>query len=81
MPKLDGIGALKAIRELECAAKVPHIPALAVTANAMQHQVDEYLEAGFSGHIAKPFRKGALSKMIAQCLTAERLGSDLSTVK
>ncbi|MCL4674515.1 MAG: PAS domain-containing protein, partial [Pararhodobacter sp.] len=66
MPGLDGIGALAAIRQIETMARVPPVPALAVTANALQHQVEEYLAAGFAGHIAKPFRKDAFTETIAR---------------
>ena len=66
MPGLDGVAALKGIREREAAAGAPPTRALAVTANAMRHQVEEYLAAGFSGHLAKPFRKARLAEAIAQ---------------
>lgn len=65
MPGLDGIGALHAIRATEAAAGSTQVPALAVTANAMQHQIDDYLAAGFAGHVAKPFRKSELLASIA----------------
>jgi CheY-like chemotaxis protein len=66
MPELDGMAALARMRDCERAAGAAPIPAIAVTANAMQHQVDEYLAAGFSGHVAKPFRKAALAEAIAR---------------
>lgn len=66
MPVLDGIGALAAIRARERAAGQPPAPALAVTANAMQHQVKEYLDSGFCGHVAKPFRRATLASALAQ---------------
>lgn len=66
MPGLDGIGALDAIRLVETHAKVAPVPALAVTANAMQHQIEAYLSAGFADHVAKPFRKGALAETIVR---------------
>lgn len=74
MPGLDGIDALAAIRAAEARAGVPAVPALAVSANAMDHQVREYLDAGFAGHVAKPFRKAtlahALSTLLAQGCSA-----------
>ncbi len=68
MPGLDGIAALSAIRKAEAAAGVPPAPALAVTANAMQHQIDEYRAAGFDGHVAKPFRRQTLAAALSQVL-------------
>ncbi len=71
MPGLDGLEALTRIRTAELAAGAPRTPALAVTANAMQHQVETYTAAGFDGHVAKPFRKeallGALRVIAARC--------------
>ena len=66
MPVLDGVSALAAIRALEAEAGAAETPALAVTAHAMQHQVQEYLASGFSGHIAKPFRRATLENALAQ---------------
>ncbi|MFN3955880.1 MAG: PAS domain S-box protein [Pararhodobacter sp.] len=74
MPVLDGVAALAAIREIEARHGAMPTPALAVTANAMQHQVESYLEAGFAGHVAKPFRKATLAEAIethARCTANE----------
>ena len=57
MPGMDGCAALAAIRAAAEAAGAPPPPALAITANAMTHQVAEYRIAGFDGHVAKPFRR------------------------
>lgn len=69
MPVLDGVSALEAIRQAEREAGHPPVPALAVTANAMQHQVQEYLASGFDGHIPKPFRRGTLAAALAEHAT------------
>ncbi|WP_417599454.1 PAS domain S-box protein [Pararhodobacter oceanensis] len=68
MPGLDGIGALKEIRAREEIEELTPVPAVAVTANAMQHQVEEYLAAGFAGHIAKPFRKALLAETMSRLM-------------
>lgn len=60
MPGLDGPAALAAIRRAEVAARRVPRPALAVTAHAMRHQIEEFLAAGFAGHIAKPYARAAL---------------------
>ncbi|MCC5968342.1 MAG: PAS domain S-box protein [Pararhodobacter sp.] len=65
MPVLDGLAALAAMRAREARAGLGTTPALAVTANAMQHQIDEYLAAGFAGHVAKPFRRATLEQALA----------------
>ncbi|MFN4156300.1 MAG: PAS domain S-box protein [Paracoccaceae bacterium] len=67
MPVLDGSGALKAIRETNITGS--HVPAIAVTANAMSHQVSEYIMAGFDSHVPKPFRQAELLHAISTLLT------------
>ncbi|MBI1197286.1 MAG: response regulator [Phenylobacterium sp.] len=65
MPVLDGVAATQAIRAAEAASGRPRTPILALTANAMQHQVAEYLAAGFDGHVAKPIEAQRLYEAIA----------------
>jgi CheY-like chemotaxis protein len=74
MPGLDGIETLTRIRTIEAAAGTGPVPAVAVTANAMQHQVDAYRAAGFNDHVAKPFRKEALARAL-DLIAAERAGA------
>lgn len=64
MPDLDGISVLRELRLRESALGRRPVPALAVTANAMQNQVDAYLAAGFMGHIAKPIAQKALRRAL-----------------
>jgi CheY-like chemotaxis protein len=54
MPHMDGPTATRAVRRRERETGRPRTPILALTANAMSHQVAEYLAAGMEGHIAKP---------------------------
>ncbi len=70
MPGLDGISALRHLRAFEVAAGQAPTPALAITANVMSHQVDEYLEAGFSGHLGKPFRRDDLADALVTAIAA-----------
>ncbi len=66
MPGLNGIEALAAIRAAEQAAGRAPVPALAVTANAMRHQVEEYLAAGFHRHLGKPISLAELAATLAE---------------
>lgn len=66
MPVLDGIGALTSIRAQGGAGC--RVPALAITANAMAHQVAEYEAAGFDAHLSKPFRQEDLLRAITTLL-------------
>ena len=54
MPVMDGVEAAKAIRAAELSERLPRTPILALTANALVHQVEAYLAAGMDGHVSKP---------------------------
>lgn len=69
MPVMDGIDAARAIRSLEHhEARFP-TPILALTANALPHQVEEYLAAGMDGHVAKPIEISKLQDAMRRALT------------
>ena len=51
LPGMSGIQALKILREDPLTA---HIPVLAISANAMPHDIKKGLEAGFLRYITKP---------------------------
>lgn len=57
MPVRDGLSALAEIRATEAARGLPEVLAIAITANAMPHQIADYVIGGFDTHLAKPFRK------------------------
>jgi CheY-like chemotaxis protein len=64
MPDMDGITALREIRQHAQATGQHCPPILAFTANAMAHQVDTYLAAGFDAHLAKPFRRAEMRRKL-----------------
>jgi len=66
MPVLDGVLATREIRRIEAERRQPHTPIVAVTANAMPHQVAEYLAAGLDAHLAKPITVEGLYEVLAQ---------------
>ncbi|MCP9032878.1 response regulator, partial [Klebsiella sp. SWET4] len=68
MPVMDGLTALKEIRRLEAERGLRRTPVIALTANAMRHQVDHLLEAGMDDHVAKPIRREALIAAVARAL-------------
>jgi len=72
MPVMDGLAATRAIRAAEAAQGRARTPIVALTANAMAHQVGEYRKAGMDGHVAKPIEAASLFAAIAQaCAPAE----------
>ncbi|HEX7948212.1 MAG TPA: ATP-binding protein, partial [Phenylobacterium sp.] len=69
MPVMDGQAACEAIRAAEAADPArPRTPIVALTANAMQHQVAQYLATGFDGHVAKPIDAGRLYEAITEAV-------------
>jgi signal transduction histidine kinase/CheY-like chemotaxis protein len=70
MPVMDGIAAATAIRDGEKTAGRRRTPIVALTANALTHQVDEYLAAGMDAHVAKPIEIAKLYDAISTVLNA-----------
>ena len=68
MPVMDGVQATRAIRAEEAATGRARTPILAVTANAMAHQLAEYAAAGMDGVITKPIKAGALFAALQEIL-------------
>jgi len=56
MPVLDGVAATVGIRAEEAASGRRRTPIIALTANAMTHQLAEYRDAGMDDCVAKPIR-------------------------
>ncbi|MTI09177.1 hybrid sensor histidine kinase/response regulator [Curvivirga aplysinae] len=51
LPGMDGIKAVKHLKQLD---KTKHIPAIALSANATHDSIQEALEAGFDEYLTKP---------------------------
>lgn len=56
MPIMDGPTAARTIRREEAASGRPPIPIVALTANVMSHQLEEYRAAGMTLFVAKPIQ-------------------------
>jgi PAS domain S-box-containing protein len=69
MPVMDGERALREIRSLEEKNRRGKTPVVAVTADAMDHQVRHYIELGFDGHMPKPINEKILVRTILENLT------------
>ncbi len=68
MPVMDGVEAIRRVRAFEAARGRARTPAVAVTANAMTHQVESFLAAGFDAHVAKPIDGARLEAAIRAAL-------------
>ncbi|MBA3011375.1 MAG: response regulator [Desulfobacula sp.] len=66
MPVMDGLEATRAIREIENKkpAPRPHIPIVALTANAMKGDKELFLASGMDDYITKPIKRKALEDAI-----------------
>ena len=71
MPVLDGPSAARQIRALEAELGRAPVPIVALTANAMVHQVESYLAAGMNDIIAKPIEILDLLRVIQAVAGAE----------
>ncbi|MDH3467433.1 MAG: PAS domain S-box protein [Gammaproteobacteria bacterium] len=68
MPEVDGLEAAAAIRRMPAGDKVPII---ALTANALQEDVDRCLAGGMNEFLSKPFDKRQLLEIVARLLSNE----------
>ena len=64
MPVMDGVTATREIRQAEARTGRPRTPIIALSANAMVHQVKEYLNAGMDMHVAKPIQLAKLHEAL-----------------
>jgi CheY-like chemotaxis protein len=69
MPEMDGVSATAKIREAEARLGRRRTPIIALTANAMEHQVAEYLAAGMDDHVAKPIQMAELLAALDRALS------------
>ena len=65
MPEMDGPTATSIIRRRELDSGQTRTPILALTANAMDHQLLEYRQAGMDGLVAKPIEIDKLFSAIS----------------
>jgi len=78
MPVMDGITAASTIREAEAKSGRKRTPIVALTANALTHQVEEYLAVGMDAHVAKPIEIAKLYDAISAVLNAAATGGSTS---
>ncbi len=72
MPGRDGLATLHALQDQATALGVAAPFAIAVTANAMTHQVQDYLAQGFAAVVAKPLRPERLTEALWACHSVRR---------
>jgi CheY-like chemotaxis protein/HPt (histidine-containing phosphotransfer) domain-containing protein len=73
MPQMDGFEATRKIRELEQQnGATKRMPIIALTANAMQQDRDECLNAGMDDHLSKPYSRMQMRAMLEKWLPLTR---------
>jgi len=68
MPVMDGLEATRKIRDKEEKSKIGRTPIIAVTANAMKGDREEFLEAGMDDYLAKPIKRRTLEEVIGRVI-------------
>ncbi|MFH1278076.1 MAG: response regulator [Candidatus Eisenbacteria bacterium] len=65
MPRMDGLEATAAIREVEKGSG-RRIPIIALTAHALKGDRDRVIAAGMDGYVTKPIRRDELQRALAE---------------
>jgi two-component system sensor histidine kinase/response regulator len=71
MPEMDGFEATRKIREMEKQGNLKRIPIVALTANAMQQDREECLNAGMDDHLSKPYSRLQMRETLDRWLPAD----------
>jgi CheY-like chemotaxis protein len=69
MPNLDGF---EFMRELDARSAPPHPPVIAVSGLASEESRERALQAGFEGHIKKPYDEAAVVAAVGAALERRR---------
>jgi len=80
MPVMDGLTALKEIRRLEAEEGLTRTPVIALTANAMRHQIELLIEAGMDDHVGKPIDVTQLLSALDRAVSGRGQASRLEEV-
>jgi CheY-like chemotaxis protein len=68
MPNLNGREAAKKILELRGALKLPKVPIVALTANALKGDREKFIEAGMDDYLTKPINKDEIIRALCTYL-------------
>jgi len=80
MPEMDGYEATRLIRERGTGTHNPHIPIIALTADAITGDRDKCLQAGMSDYLAKPVEPQQLADVLEKWLIESAGGKVRSPV-
>ncbi len=71
MPVMDGYTATQAWRAIEKAKGLPHMPIIAMTANAMAEDRQKCLDAGMDDYLSKPVDRKLMQQIMMKWLKKE----------
>jgi CheY-like chemotaxis protein len=75
---LPGISGIKALAILRDDPATRHIPVVAISANAMPHDIRRGLEAGFFHYLTKPIKVDEFMNALDQALEFSRIAAGSS---
>ncbi|MEA3330784.1 MAG: ATP-binding protein [Campylobacterota bacterium] len=84
MPFLDGVEATKEILEYEEDYNQPHVPIVALTANALKGDRERFLDAGLDEYTTKPLVRSEIVSLLNHFLSdfiVEKIDTPKSTTK
>jgi signal transduction histidine kinase/NO-binding membrane sensor protein with MHYT domain/CheY-like chemotaxis protein/HPt (histidine-containing phosphotransfer) domain-containing protein len=73
MPKMDGFETCRRLRAEEAEKKLPRVPVIAMTANAMEGDRELCMKAGMDDYVSKPVNPDALAAAVARKLRSAPL--------
>lgn len=73
LPGIDGMEALRRLRE---SPRTADVPVVAVTAQAMKQDRERALEAGFNGYVEKPITVRAFPDQVRRFLSGGEVGTE-----
>ena len=79
MPFLDGVEATKEILEYEEDYNQPHVPVIALTANALKGDRERFLRAGLDEYTTKPLVRAEIVSLLNHFLADHAVDSKAST--
>jgi CheY-like chemotaxis protein len=80
MPVMDGPTATAAIRAEELNTGRAHTPIIALTANVMTHQVEDYRRIGMDAVVGKPIQMDELMRAVVRVLEQHELAGGLAEI-
>jgi two-component system cell cycle response regulator DivK len=74
--QLPGIDGMEALRQLRDSPRTADVPVVAVTAQAMKQDRERALEAGFDGYVEKPISVRAFPEQVRRFLSGGEVGTE-----